>query len=288
TSLRFVSEQAIVEAFDVSAGTMKIRALEDTTAKLDLAHNIKATPISSQVIFLESPDFSGAIILTDAVSAGSNAAASSTLSAVETANAGGIVTAQLAAGAQLVFKAFSGFEAELGDAERVAQANAIAAGTLLGQVIVDTQAGASALTTTTANINYYEDVRAITSVATADKVEVLVDSASAAGKTIIISFDRETVSGLIHGQAQLLVDGKVVKQAKSYADAFVADSDKYWLITTAGEVGLQAIVTLSHFSTRTITVETPEGPSPFLWTTLVLGVVVVGQAMYPRIKRRLG
>ena len=288
TSLRFVSDEAIIEAFDVSAGTMKIRAVQDTMARLDLASNIEAKPINSQVIFLESPDFSGALILTDAVSAGGSAAARSSMDVVGTVNAGYLVSAKLDEGAQLIFKAFSGFESELGNAERMAQANAIASGTLLGQVIVDTVAGASALTTTTANINYYEDVKAITSVATAEKVEVLVDSASSAGKTIIISFDRETVQGLIHGNAKLLVDGKVVPQAKSYEDAFVADGDKYWLITTAGEVGLQAIVTLSHFSTRAITVETPEGPSPFLWTTLVLGVVVVAQAAYPRLKRRLG
>ena len=286
-SLRFVSDEATIETFDVSAGTMRIRAVEETLAKLDLASNVQATPVSDQVIMLSSPDFSGALILTDAASAGGSAAAQSTLQVVETANAGYVVMAQLDAGAQLVFKAFSGFEAELSNAERLAQANAIATGALLGQVIVDTTAGASALTTTTANINYYDDVKAITSVATADKVEVLVDSASAAGKTVIISFDRETVQGLIHGNAQLLVDGHVVGQAKSYADAFVADADKYWLITTAGEVGLQAIVTLSHFSTRTITVETPEGPSPFLWTTIVLGLVVVAQAAYPRLRRKL-
>lgn len=287
TSLRFVSDEAIIEAFDVSAGTMKISAIEDTFAKLDLAHNVEAVQIDESVIFLSAPDFSGALILTNAASAGADAAAQSDLAIVETQNAGYVIEAQLAEGAQILFKAFSGFEAELGDAERQAQAGAIAAGTLLGQVIVDTEAGASAMTTTTANINYYDDVRAITSVASADKVEVLVDSASEAGKTVIISFDRETVEGLIDGDAQLLVDGKVVKQASSYADAFVADSDKYWLITTAGEAGLQAIVTLSHFSTRTITVETPEGPSVFLWTTIVLGIVVMGQAAWPRVKRRM-
>lgn len=287
-SLKFVSDEATIEAFDVSAGTMKIRAVEDTIAKLDLASNIQATPVGSQVIFLESPDFSGALILTDAVSTGAEAAAHSSLEIVHTANAGDVIVAQLDEGAQVIFKAFSGFEGELGNAERLAQANAIASGTLLGQVIVDTAAGASALTTTTANINYYDDVRAITRVASAEKVEVLVDSASHAGKTVIISFDRETVQGLIDGDAKLLVDGVAVEQAASYADAFVADGDKYWLITSAGEVGLQAIVTLAHFSTRAITVETPEGPSPFLWTTLVLGIVVVAQAAYPRVKRRFG
>jgi hypothetical protein len=94
------------------------------------------------------------------------------------------------------------------------------------------------------------------------------------------------VQGLIDGDAVLTVDGVAVEQASSYADAFVADADKYWLITSEGEVGLQAIVTLAHFSTRTITIASPEAPSVFLWTTIVLGIVVVGQVVYPRLKRR--
>lgn len=282
-SVRFESDEAILEAFDVSSGTMKIRAVADTVASLALAKNIEASQVDENVIFLRSPDFNGALILTHAHSATAqaNAAAAGSLGV-----AGGVVTAKLDEGSQLVFKAFSGFETELSNAEQLAQAKAIAAGALLGQVIVDTEAGASAFTTTTANINYYDDVKAVTSVATADKVQVLVDSASAAGKTVIISFDRETVRGLIDGNAVLLVDGVAVKQAQSYSDAFVADADKYWLITTAGEVGLQAIVTLAHFSTREITIETPEGPSIYLWTTIALGLLVVGQVVYPRLKRR--
>lgn len=301
-SLRFVSDEATIETYDVSAGTMKIRAIADTTSRLDLAENIEAVALSPQVIMLNAPDFSGVLVLTDSTSAGAavaarhgfssadasdfDAAAQSTIEIVQTANAGEVIVANLEEGAQVVFKAFSGFEAELSDAEKLVQANAIAHGTLLGQVIVDTEAGASALTTTSAVITYYDDVKAIASTATADKVEVVVDSLSSAGKTIILSFDRETVQGLIDGKAKLLVDGQVVEQAASYEDAFVADADKYWLITSAGEAGLQAIVTLSHFSTRTITVETPEGPSVFLWTTIVLGVLVIGQAVYPRLRRK--
>lgn len=283
-SLRFESDEAIVEAFDVSSGTLKIRAVADTVATLALAKNVEATPVDANIVFLDAPDLSGALILTHAHSAAAQAsgAAEGSLGV-----AGNLVTAQLAEGEQLLFKAFSGFETELSSAEQQAQAIAIATGRLLGQVIVDTEAGASAFTTTTANINYYDDVKAITSVASADKVQVLVDSASEAGKTLIISFDRETVQGLIDGDAVLLVDGVAVKQAESYSDAFVADADKYWLITTAGEVGLQAIVTLAHFSTREITIETPEGPSVFLWTTIALGLVVVGQAVYPRLRRKM-
>lgn len=277
-SIRYVSDDAVLEAYDVSSATMRVIATADTLATFDLGQNIEAVQVSDDIVFLNAPDFHGALILTHATSAAGAAEGALELD-------GQLIAATLEAGSQILFKAFSGFEAELGQAERMAQAEAIAKGALLGQVIVDTTAGASAFTTTTANINYYDDVKAITSVASSDKVEILVDSASEAGKTLVISFDRETVEGLINGDAVLKIDGKEVEQASSYADAFVADGDKYWLITSDGEVGLQAIVTLAHFSTRTITIETPSPPSLFLWTTIGLGVVVVGQALWPRLRR---
>lgn len=283
-SLRFVSDEATIEAFDVSSAILKVVATADTVAKLDLAQNIQATQVNDQLVMLEAPDFAGALILTQASSAMARAEGAAA-SGLALSASGDVITANLEEGAQVIFKAFSGFDAELNDAQQRAQAEAIARGALLGQVIVDTAAGASALTTMTATIDYYDDVRSITKVASSEKVEVLVDSASSMGKTVIISFDRDTVKGLIDGDAKLLVDGRVVEQAKSYEDAFVADADKYYLVTSEGEVGLQAIVTLAHFSTRTITIETPTAPSLFLWSTIGLGLVVVGQALYPRLRR---
>ena len=295
SAIRFQNEQGAIEAYDVSAAVMKLSAAADTSAVFDLAANVDARVLTENVVMLSSPDFSGALILIEgqgsaaadaqaSAEAAAEAAARSNLDA--SAAAKGQVVANMAAGTQVVFKAFSGFEAELGQAQKEAHAKAIAEGRLLGQVIVDTAAGASAATTTTASVNYYAHVQAITSVATADKVEILVDSAASAGKSIVISLDRETVRGLIHGDAKLLVDGKAVARAASYEDALVPDADKYWLITTEGEAGLQAIVTLAHFSTRTITLETPQPPSIFLWTTVGLGVVVVGQAAWPHMRRK--
>ncbi|MBI4394494.1 MAG: hypothetical protein HY556_11975 [Euryarchaeota archaeon] len=278
-SIRFTNEQAVLEAFDTSSAVMKITATAQTTANFDLGSNIQARSAASGVLMLTSSDFVGALILTKAE--GGAAAGSSFNTA---ASAQGEITANLAAGSQVIFKAFSGFEAELTAAEQQAQAEAIAKGQLLGQVIVDTNAATSA--TATANVNYYANVAAVTKVASAEKIEILVDSASQVGKSIVISLDRETVSGLIKGEAELLVDGKVVSRASNYQDALKPDADKYWLITTEGEVGLQAIVTLSHFSTRTITLQTPPPPSIYLYTTIGLGVVVAAQAILPRIRRK--
>lgn len=269
-SIKWDGPEGSLEAFDVSGAVLKATAAADTRVAFDLASNIEAKQVDERVIMLSAPDFSGAII-----AIGEGALATS-------GDAGGQVDAQLHAGATVLFKAFSGFESELSEAQKEAQANAIANGKLLGQVILTTSHHA----THSAAVNYYADVLAVTQVATSDKVQVVVDSATHEGKSIILSLDRNTVKGLIEGDAKLIVDGHELKQAASYEDALKPDADKYYLITSGAEAGLQAIVTLSHFSTRTITLESPSPPSIFLWTTIFLGVVVVGQAVYPRWKRR--
>lgn len=278
-SLRFASDEAVVEVHDASSAVLKVTATADTVATFDLGPNIVASELSTGVLMLSSADFSGALILADA------AGGAVTGASFETAgSAQATVTARLEAGSQVIFKAFSGFESELTQAQKEAQAKAIASGQLLGQVIVDSNAQLG--TTATSSINYYQSVEAAVAVATTERVELVLNSATSAGKSVIVSLDRETVSGLIRGDGRLLVDGKAVARAASYEDALTPDGDKYWLITTDGEVGLQAIVTLSHFSTRTITVETPAPPSIFLWTTIGLGIVVIGQAVYPRLRRK--
>jgi len=277
-SLRFTSEDAVLEAYDVSSAIMKVTATAETTARFDVASGVKAEAVSEQVMMLKGQDFVGALILTKA-EGGLASAGKLDLTAT------GEVVAKLQAGTQVVFKAFSGFESELTLDQKIAQAQAIARGDLLGQVIVDTDAATR--TTQTASVNYYGGVEAVTSVASADKVEILVDSATHVGKSIIISLDRETVKGLINGDAELLIDGKVAQKAASYEDALTPNADKYWILTTDGEAGVQVLVSLAHFSTRSITLQTPEEPSIYLYTTIGLGIVVVGQALVPPIVRRL-
>lgn len=274
SSVKFTNREGYVEAFDVSGGVLKVVADATTSARFDLASNVEASSLTDNVVMLSAPDFTGAIILVQGASQGASFDTSAT----------GVVTAHLVSGSSAVFKAFSGFEAELTKAEQEAHAKAIASGKLLGQVVVNTDAMTSI--TSTANVNYYESTVASIAVAQPDKLQVLVDSATSAGKVIVLSLDRNTVTGLISGDAKLLVDGKEISQAASYEDVLKADADKYWIITTDAEAGLQAIVSLSHFSTRTITLETPPGPSIFLWSTVGLGLVVVGQAIYPRLRRK--
>ena len=276
SALRFVNEEGLIEAFDVSGGVLKASATADTMARFDLADGIIAQRLANDVVMLSAPDFRGAIILVQGAAGQAGSFDAAML-------AQGIVLADMPAGTTTLFKAFSGFEAELTQAEKEAQAQAIAAGELLGQVIVTTDPVTQM--TTSAAVNYYADTTAITSRATQDAVEVLVDSATHSGKAIILSLDKHTVAGLVSGDAKLLVDGLAIEQAQSYADALVPDADKYWVITGEADAGFQAIVSLSHFSTRSIRLETPPGPSVFLWTTLALGAIVVGQAVYPRLKK---
>lgn len=279
SSLKFQNAQGTIEAFDVSEAVLKVAAKTQTAAMFDVASHVTATPLDSNIVMLSAPDFSSALIVVQSAVSGAGA---STLDTSLVSR--GIVTAQLAPGAEVIFKAFSGFEAELSDAEKVAQAHAIASGELIGQVLVRTDP-ATRLTSTT-SVNYLANPMTSTSVATPEKVEVLVDSATHAGRSIIISVDRNTVPGLLKGDAKLMIDGTVIAQAASYADALNPNVDKYWLITSEGEAGLQAIVTLSHFSTRSVTLETPPHASILLWTTMGLGAVVIGQAVYPWLRRK--
>jgi hypothetical protein len=272
SSIKWVGPQGSLEAYDVSEAVLKATAADHTQAVFDLASNVQPTQLNDQVVMLSAPDFSGALI-----AIGNGALQSG-------GDAGGQVSANLDAGATVMFKAFSGFESELSEAQKEAQAQAIASGKLLGQVIVQTSATTHA--TTSAVVNYYGNVLAVAQVATADQVQVAIDSATHTGKSVILSLDRNTVQGLIDGNAKLMVDGHELKQAASYQDALTPNADKYYLITTQAEAGLQAIVTLAHFSTRTITLTEPSPPSVFLWTTIGLAVVVVGQAVYPRIRRK--
>lgn len=307
-ALQFESDEWTIEAFDVSSAVLKLTAKSETVAVFDLAENLRVEAEEPRVLMIDGPDFSGAVILVGAATAQASGSADANEGSTLVGTPGArTIEARLAAGSELIFKAFSGFESQLTDAERRAQAVAIASGTLIGQVTVRTIGGLTSATV----VNYYPTlassavvgsevqggatgslvgmgaVQAITQVASADKVELVVRSATSTAKSIVLSLDRATVAGLVDGDAELLLDGQRVRAAESYIDALTASEDTYILMTGGGEVGLQALVTLGHFSTRTITLESPPPPSIFLWTTIALAVVTVGQAVYPSIRKRM-
>lgn len=295
TALRFQGAEGTIEAFDVSAGVLKLAADATTTATLDLASGIVAEQVSPRVVLLSAPDFAGVIV-----------------GAADLALQGDAVVSALGPGDQIVFKAFSGFESQLDAADRLAHADAIASGALIGQVIV--RSDATLQVTSATSVNYFPAiasgavvgssmggiagegvpsagfgaVQAVTQVVSTDKVELVVASATSAGKALVVSLDRNTVRGLVSGDAILLVDGKPVPAAASYADALRPDADKYYLMTAGHEQGLQAVISLAHFSTRTITLASPSAQSVFLWTTIALAIIVLLQALVPTIRRWRG
>lgn len=291
-ALSFTSASgASLQMFDTSSAVLKVSSAvagAAQTVNFDLASNIQAQAagsgdVAGKIIMLNADDFSGALIL--AKSTGDGAVA--TGARFDTAaQAQGQIEAQLGSGTQVIFKAFSGFEAELSPQEKQAQAEAIAHGKLLGQVVVMTDTVSK--TTQAASVNYFGDVKAIVQVASADKVEILVDSASSVGKSLILSLDKNTVSGFAKGDAELFVDGDSVKQAASYSQALSASADSYRALGVAGgaDVGFQTLVSLEHFSTRTITLQKPPPVNIYIFTTIALAVVVVGQAIIPRLRAK--
>lgn len=294
-ALKFTSVSgASLEMFDTSSAVLKVSNAASAAAgqnvNFDLADNIRvdstgfAGDVAGKIMMVSSDDFSGALILakTSGDGAVANAARFDTA-----AQAQGQIEAQLGAGTQVIFKAFSGFEAELSPEDKKAQAEAIARGKVLGQVVVMTDAATRA--TQTASVNYFGDVKAIAQVASPDKVEIVVDSATSVGKSLIISLDKNTVSGFATGDAELLVDGDAVRQAGSYSSALSATSDSYYALGPAegaANVGFQALVSLEKFSTRTITLQKPPPVNIYIFTTIALAVVVVGQAVIPRLRAK--
>ena len=286
-SVKLVNPEATLEIFDTTSALMQVTAATDTTASYSLAAGIEAVQKSDSIVMLNQVSGGhsqsiGAIIL---MGADGTAATSSVLDA----SMAGQVHAQLEGGARSIFRAYSGFESELDDAQKNALAEAIAKGHVAGQVIYTTKTAASAGMTLTghASMQYLSNVDLVTQVASAEEVTLLVDSATNEGRTVIMSLDPGTVSGLVEGQAELLVDGKAVAQAESYYDALDptddGGADEYWVHTT--EAGNQVLVSLAHFSTRSIALHAPEAPSIFMFTTLGLALVVVAQAVLPRVRR---
>lgn len=289
-SIRFVNPEATLEVFDTTSALLQITATQDTTANFNVAAGLRAVAKSSAVVMIDQASGGatssiGAIIL---AKADGSAASSSSLDT----SIAGQVNAQLEQNARVVFHAFSGFEAQLDEADKQALAEAMAAGHIAGQVVFQTKAAAAAASEVTltghATIEYIQGVDIVTQTASATEIEVIVDSVQSAGRTLILSLDQQTIEGIVNGDAILEIDGEVVARAESYADAVDASNDagadEYFLHTT--DTGHQLLVTLGHFSTRSITLHTPAPTSVFVYTTIALGLVVVGQALYPRIRRK--
>ncbi|HWG89853.1 MAG TPA: hypothetical protein VNZ52_03295 [Candidatus Thermoplasmatota archaeon] len=307
--LRLENQQQKLEIVDTTSAYMKILAKAESETVFNLAADVQAKVRGDAVVELVGKGgYLGSLIITDAQGKAS-------MASEFRATAQNEVTAHLEQGAQIIFRTHVGIETELSAAQRTMMNQAIASGKVAGQVLVQTQAAlaaqahasaeakarietnaqakatglvaasaeAAGRVTTAITTSFYGDVQMVTA-ATQNRVDVTISSVSHAGKTVLISLDPETLKGLAAGNAVIEVDGQVAAQASSYADILNPADDngasEYFVL--AGEAGTQVLVSLSHFSTRTVTLREPEeGSSPlFMYATVFLGLLVVAETVF--------
>lgn len=318
--LQLANKEAKLEFSDTTSGFMKIAAQQDTDIAFRLASDVNAEARSASVLELTTSagEHVGSMIITNVQ--GQAAAAS-----YFEANAQGQIRAHLEQGAQVLFKTHVGIEAELSAAQRTMINQAIASGNVAGQILVQTQASAAAnahaiadaqarleatasgsanagaksvaigaaeaygQVTSTVTANYFGNVQMLTA-ATKERVDVTVSSTSEVGKTIIISLDPATVSGMAQGNAVIMFDGQIATQASSYADILNPNDDagvaEYFVL--AGEAGTQVLVSIPQFSVHTVTLQERQvSTTPvYMWATVFLAILVVAETVVLVRQRR--
>lgn len=297
------NQESRLEASDTTNGFMRIVAKQDTQAAFRVAAGLRVEEKSDAV--LEVVDAQGEHVGSLIVTGAQGAAGAAGRFRHEGEDQ---VRAQLSQGAQVVFRTHVGIEAELSGAQRTMINQAIAAGHVAGQVVVQTQASlsaqhhqaiaaqqraegatreaiavtaaeASGKVTAAVTANYLGEVEMLTA-ATRERVDLTISSTAQVGKTVIISLDPETIPGMRTGDAEILFDGHAAAQASSYADILDATDDggvaEYFVL--AGEAGSQVLVSIPHFSVHVVTLQerpVDTSASLYMYATMFLGAVLV-------------
>lgn len=295
--LALENREARLEFSDTTSGFSRILATSDTSAAFRLAAGLHAEQRGPEVV--ELLDAAGAHV-GSLVLVGADGASSLEERGERE------VHASLSRGASILFRAHAGIETELSNAQRTMINQAIAAGHIAGQVIIQTQAsveadvgaleqtarteseGAAESVAIAAREAYGEVTSAVTAsygavsvvtAATKNRVDITVASTMDAGQTLLVSLDPETIPGMADGKAVIKFDGEVVAQAASYADILDPNDDggaaEYFVL--AGEAGTQVLVSIPHFSVHTVTLEeqTDHPNSLYMWATVLLGTLVL-------------
>ncbi|MEM2289761.1 MAG: Ig-like domain-containing protein [Candidatus Hadarchaeales archaeon] len=109
-----------------------------------------------------------------------------------------------------------------------------------------------------------------------DCLEVRVDSTVPEGRTVVVNLDNVTLLRLGLVEIKVLVDNVEAKLADDYADVLDPTDDGglcEYLVLLGGK-GAQVLVSIPHFSTRTITIRGPlavAGP----WTPLMIAIGIL-------------
>ncbi|MEW5995252.1 MAG: hypothetical protein AB1744_12795, partial [Candidatus Zixiibacteriota bacterium] len=88
-----------------------------------------------------------------------------------------------------------------------------------------------------------------------NRVAVTVDSRSTGGRTVAINVGRRALKFSSLDELEVSVDNRKIAMADDYDDALdTSENDSEYLLL-AGAEGIQALVSISHFSTHVITIE---------------------------------
>jgi hypothetical protein len=107
-------------------------------------------------------------------------------------------------------------------------------------------------------------------------VEAKVSSESGEGRTVILNIDNSVLGVVSIQQVKVEVDGQPVPLASDYDDVLDPSNDggtPEYLILVGGQ-GIQVLVSIPHFSTRTITIRGAVATSA-AWTPLLVAVGIV-------------
>ena len=108
------------------------------------------------------------------------------------------------------------------------------------------------------------------------EIRVTVESENREGRTVVINVDNTVLPIVQPSRLKVLVDGEEASLAEDYSDVLdpTNDGGRAEYLILVGERGMQVLVSLPHFSTRTITIRGPAA-APTAWTPLLVAVSIV-------------
>jgi hypothetical protein len=104
-----------------------------------------------------------------------------------------------------------------------------------------------------------------------------ISSENREGRTVVLNIDNHILPVVNVQHVKVEVDGKEIPLADNYEDVLdpMNDGDQAEYLILVGGEGIQVLVSLPHFSTRTITIRGPTAAAPTAWAPLMVAVGIV-------------
>jgi PKD repeat protein len=104
-----------------------------------------------------------------------------------------------------------------------------------------------------------------------------ISSENREGRTVVLNIDNYILPIVNVQHVKVEVDGKEIPLADNYEDVLdpMNDGDQAEYLILVGGEGIHVLVSLPHFSTRTITIRGPAAVAPTAWAPLMVAVSIV-------------